>query len=176
MGWSILRGDCIGKTYYAVARGNAIKPPCADLPFLGAPWPFIPASRYGVWCKWSAKFGWVKRCGSYDTHLDALRRAEREREFAERGRIYRRITVKALEIVEKRLDGFDPEELSQANVMEWLKGSIDIERAAFGTGGDGKNENRAVSDTPCRVRRCVLLFGARDVPQPVRFRSVRARR
>jgi len=104
----------------------------------------IPASRYGVWCKWSAKFDWVKRCGSYDTHLDALRRAEREREFAERGRIYRRITEKALAIVEKRLDGFDPEELSQANVMEWLKGSIDIERVAFGTGGkdeaDGKKD------------------------------------
>jgi len=104
----------------------------------------IPASRYGVWCKWSAKFDWVKRCGSYDTHLDALRRAEREREFAERERIYRRITEKALAIVEKRLDGFDPEELSQANVMEWLKGSIDIERVAFGTGGkdeaDGKKD------------------------------------
>ncbi len=92
----------------------------------------IPSTRYGVWCKWSAKFDWVKRCGTYDTYLDALRRAEREREFAEREKIYRRITEKALAIVEKRLDGFDPEELSQGNVMEWLRGSIDIERTAFG--------------------------------------------
>ena len=102
----------------------------------------IAPSRYGVWCKWSAKYDWVKRCGSYDAHLDALRRAEREKEFAERERTYRRITEKALSIVEKRLDGFDPEELSQANVMEWLKGSIDIERAAFGMSGIDEVEGK----------------------------------
>jgi hypothetical protein len=103
----------------------------------------VPSSRYGVWCKWSAKYDWVKRCGAYDTHLDTLRRAEREKEFAEREKAYRRITEKALAIVEKRLDGFDPEELSQANVMEWLKGSIDVERAAFGKGKNGEAERNA---------------------------------
>lgn len=106
----------------------------------------IPTTRYGVWCKWSAKFDWVKRCGAYDTHLDALRRAEREREFAERERIYRRITEKSLAIVEKRLDRFDPEELSQANVMEWLKGSIDVERAAFGKHGFDEDEGKGGFD------------------------------
>ena len=39
----------------------------------------IHSSRYGAWCKWSAKYGWVKRCGAYDTHLDGIRRAERVR-------------------------------------------------------------------------------------------------
>lgn len=102
----------------------------------------IPPSRYGVWCKWSAKYDWVKRCGAYDTHLDALRRTEREKEFAEREKAYRKITEKALAIVEKRLDGFDPEELSQANVMEWLKGSIDIERAVFGKNGIDEAEGK----------------------------------
>ena len=24
----------------------------------------IPSSRYGAWCKWSAKYDWVKRCGT----------------------------------------------------------------------------------------------------------------
>lgn len=42
--------------------------------------------------------------------------------------------------MERRLDGFDPEELSQANVMEWLKGSIDVERAEFGKGKNGEVE------------------------------------
>ena len=103
----------------------------------------VSPTRYGVWCKWSARYDWVKRCGSYDTHLDALRRAEREKEFAEREKIYRRITEKTLSIIEKRLDGFDPEELSQANVMEWLKGSIDIERLAFATGtGDEADDKK----------------------------------
>lgn len=85
----------------------------------------------------------MKRCGAYDTYLDGLKRAEREKEFAEREKMYQRITEKVLGIVEKRLEKFDPEELSQGNVMEWLKNSIDIERALFGKTdndecGDGK--------------------------------------
>lgn len=92
----------------------------------------VPSSRYGVWCKWSVRYDWVRRCGAYDTYLDAMRRAEHEKEFAEREKAYRRITEKALSIVERRFDEFDPEELSQVNVMEWLKGAIDVERVAFG--------------------------------------------
>lgn len=65
----------------------------------------LPSSRYGVWCKWSAIYDWVQRCGAYDAYLDGLRRAEREREFAEREKLYCKITEKILLIVEKRLDG-----------------------------------------------------------------------
>ena len=74
----------------------------------------LPPSRFGAWCKWSARFDWVKRCGAYDAYLDSLKRAEREKEFAERERLYQRITERVLGIVEKRLEGFDPEELSQS--------------------------------------------------------------
>jgi len=102
----------------------------------------VPASRYGVWCKWSSKYDWVKRCGSYDTYLDALKRAEREKEYAGREHMYQRITERILGIIEKRLEKFDPEELSQGNVMDWLKNSIDIERAVFGkSDGDGAGED-----------------------------------
>ena len=82
----------------------------------------------------------MKRCGAYDAYLDVLKRAEREREFAEREKVYQRITEKVLGIVEKRLEKFDPEELSQSNVMEWLKNSIDIELALFGK-GESTNED-----------------------------------
>lgn len=92
----------------------------------------VSRTRYGVWCKWSAKYDWVKRCGAYDTYLDGLKRAEREREFGEREKMYRKITEQVLSIVEKRLAGFDPDELTQTNVMDWLKNTIDIERTIFG--------------------------------------------
>jgi len=105
----------------------------------------VPSTRYGVWCKWSAKFDWVKRCGSYDTYLDGLKRAEREKEYAGREKMYQRITEKVLSIVEKRLNGFDPEELSQGNVMEWIKNSVDIERTIF-----GKTETKDGDGFPCK--------------------------
>jgi len=96
-----------------------------------------------VWCNWSVKYEWVKRCGTYDTYLDQMKRREREKEFAERERIYQRITEKVLGIVEKRLEGFDPEELTQGNVMEWLKNSFDIERVIFGKTDSGEKDNFA---------------------------------
>ena len=54
--------------------------------------------------------------------------------------MYQRITEKVLGIVEKRLEKFDPDELTQANVMDWLRNSIDIERAVFGK-SDGADAN-----------------------------------
>lgn len=110
----------------------------------------VPSTRYGVWCKWSAKFDWVTRCGSYDTYLDSLKRAEREKEYASRERMYQRITEKVLSIVEKRLDGFDPEELSQGNVMEWIKNSVDIERTIFGK-TDGKDAESATTGAQLEI-------------------------
>jgi len=95
----------------------------------------IPASRYGIWCAWSGRYQWVKRAGDYDVYVDKLRRAEREKRFAERENVYREITEKVLAIVSKRLASFDPEELSQSSVMEWIRSSIEIEKEIYGKDG-----------------------------------------
>lgn len=99
----------------------------------------IPASRYGIWCAWSARYQWVKRAGDYDVYTDKLKRAERERRYAERERLYREITEKVLSIVAKRLESFDPEELSQASVMEWIRSSIEIEKEIYGKADGGES-------------------------------------
>lgn len=109
----------------------------------------VSRTRYGVWCKWSAKYDWVKRCGAYDSYLDGLKRSEREKEFGEREKMYQKLTEKVLSIVSKRLDGFDPEELTQGNVIDWLKNSIDIERTIFGksdaSNGNGNSDGKSLS-------------------------------
>jgi len=94
-----------------------------------------PASRYGIWCAWSGRYQWVKRAGDYDVYLDKLKRAERERRYAEREKLYREITEKVLTIVSRRLESFDPEELSQSSIMEWIRSSIDIEKEVYGKDG-----------------------------------------
>jgi len=99
----------------------------------------IPASRYGIWCAWSGRYQWVKRAGDYDVYTDKLKRAERERRYAEREKLYRDITEKVLSIVSKRLESFDPEELSQSSIMEWIKSSIDIEKEVYGKDGGGES-------------------------------------
>ena len=99
----------------------------------------IPASRYGIWCAWSGRYQWVKRAGDYDVYTDKLKRAERERRYAEREKLYREITEKVLNIVAKRLERFDPDELSQSSIMEWVKSSIEIEKEIYGAEGGGES-------------------------------------
>ena len=99
----------------------------------------IPASRYGIWCAWSGRYQWVKRAGDYDVYTDKLKRSGRERRYAERERLYREITEKVLSIVSKRLESFDPDELSQLSVMEWIKSSIDIEKEVYGAKDGGES-------------------------------------
>jgi hypothetical protein len=65
-------------------------------------------------------------------HLDRLKRAEREKQYAEREKLYREISEKILDIVKRRLDRFDPEELGASGVIEWLKNGIDVERELYG--------------------------------------------
>lgn len=97
----------------------------------------IPRSRYGVWCKWSAKYDWVKRCGDYDTYLDGLRRAEREKEFIEHERKYLEATGILLEKGKQKLQSMERDEVTQHNALEYIKTAFDIERSIYGK--DGKN-------------------------------------
>ena len=99
----------------------------------------IPASRYGVWCKWSAKYDWVKRCGAYDTYLDGLRRAEREREMIEREKKYLEATSLLLEKGTQKLESMEKDEVTQGNALEFIKTAFDIERTIYGK--DGKKSD-----------------------------------
>jgi hypothetical protein len=93
-------------------------------------------SLMSLWCRWRMKYDWVKRCQAYDTHLDMIRQKEREKDFAEREKKHLTITAKIMGIIEKKQESFDPEELSQNNLMDWLKEGIAIERTGFGKDGD----------------------------------------
>lgn len=90
----------------------------------------------GQWSRWSEKYGWVNRVKAYDNHLEEIRRMEKEKAFSDREEQHLKITKKIMDIIEKKLDTFDPEELSQNNLMDWLKEGISIERSGFGKSGD----------------------------------------
>ena len=99
-----------------------------------------PMSRSGIWQAWSKKNLWVKRAGDYDKHLDNIRRKERENSFREREKKHLAISKKMLDLIEKRLKTFDPEELSQGMMMEWLKNCVSIERESLDPeDGEGKH-------------------------------------
>jgi len=91
----------------------------------------VPSGRSGIWCAWSRKYQWVRRCGDYDKHLEHLRRVAKENAFREREEAHLKVSKKMLEVIEKRLEGFKPEELSQGNLVDWLKTAVGVETTTF---------------------------------------------
>jgi hypothetical protein len=87
---------------------------------------------YNVWRNWSTLFQWSRRAGEYDLYLDRLKRAERAKSIEAREGAYRAVTEKMLAVVEKRLDLMKPEELTQGNIVEWMRSAIDVEREVLG--------------------------------------------
>lgn len=76
---------------------------------------------------WSKRYAWVLRSEKYDAHLDKIRLAANEKALREREAKHLQISNKMLDLVEKRLEKLDPEELSQGTILEWTKSCTQIE-------------------------------------------------
>jgi len=109
----------------------------------------LEGRRYNVWRNWSMAFRWAKRAADYDLHLDRVRRGERVKSIEARELAFRAATERMLCVVQRRLDLMQPEELSQGNVVEWMKSAIDVERMVLGVAagsgvpgaeGDGRKQ------------------------------------
>ena len=74
----------------------------------------------------------MKRCGAYDTYLDGLRRAEREREIVEREKKYLEATGLLLEKGKQKLETMEKDEVTQGNALEFIKTAFEIERTIYG--------------------------------------------
>lgn len=100
----------------------------------------VPRSRYGVWCKWSAKYDWVKRCGAYDTYLDGMRRAEREKDFIAQEKKFLEATGLLLEKGKQKLLSMESDEVTQGNAIEFIKTAFSMERTIYGKDEKTANE------------------------------------
>ena len=84
-----------------------------------------------------------KRCGAYDTHLDGIRRAEREKEYAEQERKYLEATGLLLEKGKQKLESMERDEVTQNNALEYIKTAFEIERTIY-----GKDAKKSDDDVP----------------------------
>ena len=92
----------------------------------------VISKRYRLWRQWSMKFQWVKRAADYDQYIEKLKQAEMRKTIEAQGQAHREITGKMLQVVGKKLDTMNPEELSQNNVTEWVSTAIRTEREIAG--------------------------------------------
>jgi hypothetical protein len=101
------------------------KTPCADFDAL-------VTRKYRMWRAWSTQFRWRERAADYDRYLDRLKQMEKRKTIEAQEAMHRVVTKKMLEMVEKKLDRMNPEELTQGSVKEWVETAIRTEREIAG--------------------------------------------
>ena len=100
----------------------------------------VRAKRYRVWRNWSTQFRWRERAADYDNYTEKLKAAEMRKTIEAQGEMHRKVTGKMLEVVSKKLDTMNAEDLTQGNVTEWVQTAIKAEREAAGLAANGKAE------------------------------------
>jgi hypothetical protein len=103
----------------------------------------VLAKRYKVWRNWSMQFRWRERAADYDRYIEKLKQGEMRKTIEAQGEKHREVTAKMLNVVSKKLDLMNPEELTQGNVSEWVQTAIKAEREAAGlVTSNGKPETK----------------------------------
>ena len=98
----------------------------------------VISRRYRVWLNWSTQFRWKERAADYDRYTERLKQAEHRKTIEAQGEMHRAVTGKMLEVVQKKLDTMNPEDLNQGNVTEWVQTAIKAEREAAGLVATGE--------------------------------------
>jgi len=107
--------------------------------------------RYRVWRNWCTQFRWKERAADFDRYLEKLKQEELRKTIEAQGEMHRAVTGKMLEVVKKKLDGMNPDELTQGNVTEWAAMAIRAEREAAGlvvSGGRTEPRQGELNFTP----------------------------
>jgi len=92
----------------------------------------LQSKKYGVWRNWSNKFHWRERVADYDRYIERLKQEELRKTIEAQGEKQRQVTGKMLDVVSKKLDTMNPEDLTQSAVPEWVQTAVKLEREAAG--------------------------------------------
>jgi len=102
----------------------------------------VRAKDYRRWLNWSGQFHWRERAADYDRYTEKLKQGEVRKTIEAQGEKQRKVTGQILDLVSKKLDVMNPEELKQDNLIDWVEKATRLEREAAGlvAGKDGKPE------------------------------------
>jgi hypothetical protein len=89
-------------------------------------------SKCNSWRNWSNKYRWRERAAAYDRHIEILKQTELRKTIEAQGEKHREVIGKMLDVVSKKLDTMNPEDLTQGNVTEWVQVAVKVDREAAG--------------------------------------------
>jgi len=84
--------------------------------------------RYCVFRNWASLHRWKERAADFDRYLEQLKQAELRKTIEAQGEKHRQVTGRMLDVVLKKLDTMNPDDLSQGSVAEWVNTAIKSER------------------------------------------------
>ena len=100
-------------------------------------------TSYRMWRNWSTQFRWKERAADFDRYLENLKQTELRKTIEAQGEKHREVTGKMLDVVIKKLDTMNPEDLTQGNVPDWVQTAIKADREVAGlVNADGKAESK----------------------------------
>lgn len=102
----------------------------------------VRKKKYGQWRNWAAQYQWRERAADYDKYLESLKQTEVRKTIEAQGEKHRQVTGKMLDVVNKKLDLMNPEDLTQGSVTEWVQTAVKVQREDGGiVPSNGKAEN-----------------------------------
>jgi len=110
--------------------------------------------KYRAWRRLAARFQWTKRATDYDDYLDKVNLAEQRDSLKKRKEAYLQAAAKVLNVVINKLDVMSKEELSQNNVMDWLRTALKTEMEMLGLGKEEAMGSQLVKFDPSFEELC----------------------
>ena len=107
--------------------------------------------RYRVWRNWAVQFRWRERAADFDKYIERLKQKELRKTIEAQGVKHRAVTGKMLDVVLKKLDTMNPDELTQGNLPEWVQTAIKADNEAAGLtaiAGNGETKQGEISFAP----------------------------
>jgi len=103
----------------------------------------VRAKKYRTWRAWATQYRWKERAADYDRYVEKLKQSEFRKTIEAQGEKHREVTGKMLDVVIKKLDTINPEDLTQGTVTEWVQTAIKSEREGAGIiAPNGKPETK----------------------------------
>ena len=129
--WGQLKGEsCNAYAAFCIFRdfenGRSIKTviDSVDKEKKGRSW------SYGSWRKWAVQFRWHERAADYDKYKESIKQTEFRKTIEAQAEKHRQVTGKMFDVVNKKLDLLNPEELTQGTVTEWVQVAVKVDREA----------------------------------------------
>jgi hypothetical protein len=87
---------------------------------------------YSTWRGYAADFRWKERAADYDRYLERLKQEELRKTIEAQGELHREVTAKMLDVVKRKLETVNPDDLSHGTVTEWVSTAIKADRERAG--------------------------------------------